>query len=200
MIIFFVLVLKTKHNRKYPIDGDFLLFWIFTPILQCLTKCALMFVNNNFKGLFIFFQSAFVNLHYILGKRPTLVKRALILAELSSPQCLPFYARLSLGPKSWMRGKLSILLPSSKPKDIEGHFMLHCIYPIHNTYTVGCLEKKMSHIVHLKLLYRQLFMYIYSYFWTSYLISKWISNHRLINKNPHMFEWVTYIHILVYFI
>ena len=25
--------LKTKHNRKYPIDGDFLLFWIFAPIM-----------------------------------------------------------------------------------------------------------------------------------------------------------------------
>ena len=30
--------LKTKHNRKYPIDGDFLLFWIFVPILMTFTQ------------------------------------------------------------------------------------------------------------------------------------------------------------------
>ena len=30
--------LKTKHNRKYPIDGDFLLFWIFVPIFTTFTQ------------------------------------------------------------------------------------------------------------------------------------------------------------------
>ena len=30
--------LKTKHNKKYPIDGDFLLFWILAPILTTFTQ------------------------------------------------------------------------------------------------------------------------------------------------------------------
>ena len=34
----FKIILKTKHDRKYPIDRDFLLFWIFAPILMTFTQ------------------------------------------------------------------------------------------------------------------------------------------------------------------